>query len=86
MPYRSTVDGKMHAFFRDVVLTDQPWVREPKLSIAGLMQSGGSVCPRSGTTGSTSSRERLPRYVLASRSGSTLRPSWTPSCSYASRA
>ena len=31
------VDGKMEAYFRTVVLMDQEWVREPKISIANLV-------------------------------------------------
>jgi len=32
------VDGKMEAYFRVVVLMDQEWVREPKLTIADLVR------------------------------------------------
>jgi elongation factor Ts len=32
------VDGKMEAYFRDVVLMDQGWVREPKISIRDLVK------------------------------------------------
>jgi len=32
------VDGKMDAYFRDVVLMDQAWVREPKIPIADLVK------------------------------------------------
>ena len=31
------VNGKMEAYFRTVVLMDQEWVREPKISIANLV-------------------------------------------------
>jgi len=31
------VDGKMEAYLRTVVLMDQEWVREPKISIANLV-------------------------------------------------
>jgi elongation factor Ts len=31
------VDGKMEAYFRDVVLMDQEWVREPKVTIGALV-------------------------------------------------
>jgi elongation factor Ts len=32
------VDGKMEAYFRDVVLMDQEWVREPKITIRDLVK------------------------------------------------
>jgi elongation factor Ts len=32
------VDGKMEAYFRTVVLMDQEWVREPKITIADLVR------------------------------------------------
>ncbi|HMA24792.1 MAG TPA: elongation factor Ts [Gemmatimonadaceae bacterium] len=32
------VDGKMEAYFRVVVLMDQEWVREPKITIADLVK------------------------------------------------
>jgi elongation factor Ts len=32
------VDGKMKAYFRDVALMEQPWVREPKLTIGDLVK------------------------------------------------
>ena len=32
------VDGKMDAYFRAVVLMDQAWVREPKITIADLVR------------------------------------------------
>ena len=32
------VDGKMEAYFRSVVLMDQAWVREPKVTIAELVR------------------------------------------------
>jgi elongation factor Ts len=32
------LDGKMDAYFRDVVLMDQAWVREPKITIADLVK------------------------------------------------
>ena len=32
------VEGKMDAYFRDVVLMDQEWVREPKITIADLVR------------------------------------------------
>jgi elongation factor Ts len=31
------VDGKMEAYFRGVVLMDQEWVREPKITIRNLV-------------------------------------------------
>ncbi len=32
------VDGKMQAFFKEVTLLDQPWVREPKKTIGDLVK------------------------------------------------
>ena len=39
------VDGKMEAYFRTVVLMDQEWVREPKITIANLI---GEVSAKTG--------------------------------------
>jgi elongation factor Ts len=36
------VDGKMAAYFRDVVLMDQSWVREPKISINDLVKEASA--------------------------------------------
>jgi elongation factor Ts len=35
---KKIVDGKMEAYFRGVVLMDQAWVREPKLTIRDLVR------------------------------------------------
>jgi elongation factor Ts len=32
------VEGKMAAYFRDVALMNQPWVREPKLTVGDLVK------------------------------------------------
>ncbi len=32
------VDGKIEAFYKDVVLLSQPWIREPKKTIADLIK------------------------------------------------
>jgi elongation factor Ts len=40
--FSKIVDGKMEAYFRDVVLMDQPWVREPKISINELVKEASA--------------------------------------------
>ncbi len=38
------VDGRLNAFFKDVVLIEQPSVRDPKRTVKQLLaESGGSV-------------------------------------------
>ncbi len=36
------VEGKVEAFYKDVVLMSQPWIREPKKSIADLVKETSS--------------------------------------------
>jgi elongation factor Ts len=35
------VEGRLNAFFKDVVLTEQPFVREPKKTIKQLLSEQG---------------------------------------------
>ena len=37
------VDNKMEAYFRSVVLMDQMWVREPRMTVAELVQQTASL-------------------------------------------
>ncbi len=40
------VEGRLNAFFKDVVLTEQPFVRDPKKSIKQLLADQGYLVPR----------------------------------------
>ncbi|HEY6313332.1 MAG TPA: translation elongation factor Ts [Streptosporangiaceae bacterium] len=35
------VDGRMNSYFKDVVLTEQPFVRDPKTTVTQVLASGG---------------------------------------------
>ena len=52
------VDGKMEAFFKEVTLLSQPWVREPKKTIGDLVKEV------SGKTGENIQVKRFVRYQL----------------------
>ncbi len=52
------VDGKMEAFFKDVTLLGQPWVREPKKTIGDLVKEV------SGKTGENIQVKRFVRFQL----------------------
>jgi elongation factor Ts len=41
--HEKIVAGKLEAFYRDVMLLEQPWVREPKTSIADLARVAAST-------------------------------------------
>jgi len=36
------VDGKVEAFYKEVVLMSQPWIREPKKTIGDLVKEASS--------------------------------------------
>jgi elongation factor Ts len=52
------VDGKIHKFYSEVCLVDQPFVKEPKMSITDLLKSVGK------DVGDTFSIVRFTRYQL----------------------
>jgi elongation factor Ts len=52
------VDGKIEAFFKDVTLLSQPWVRDPKKTIGDLVKEV------SGKTGENVQVRRFVRYQL----------------------